>query len=165
MDVTAMGSVLTILDCLAISYRYDLCGIVAPRTGFEPVTSSVTGWCSNHLNYRSIYGGNDCTYQPLVRSNPYPYQTHIGVISTRFDTTTSPRYAGAVMAIWLASSSMCCLLPITESMGPKRCSSCLRVSQVLWRPVQLVLRCCRVLAAEVGLEPTACGLTVRRSTD
>ena len=69
------------------------------------------------------------------------------------------------MAKWLASSSVCCLLPITESMGPKRCSSCLQVSQVLWRPVQLVLRCCKVLAAEGGFEPTAYGLTVRRSTD
>lgn len=72
-----MGSILTILDCLAISYRYGLCGIVVPRTGFEPVTSSVTGWCSNHLNYRSIYGGKRlyvsaaCTVQPLPVPNPY----------------------------------------------------------------------------------------------
>ena len=27
---------------------------VATRMGFEPTTSSVTGWHSNHLNYRAI---------------------------------------------------------------------------------------------------------------
>ena len=27
---------------------------MATRMGFEPTTSSVTGWHSNHLNYRAI---------------------------------------------------------------------------------------------------------------
>ena len=30
--------------------------IVATRTGLEPATSSVTGWCSNQLNYRAMVG-------------------------------------------------------------------------------------------------------------
>ena len=53
--------------------------VVAPRTGFEPVTSSVTGWCSNQLNYRSVFDGDSCAYQPPVRSNPCPYQIQIDV--------------------------------------------------------------------------------------
>jgi hypothetical protein len=28
---------------------------LATRTGLEPATSSVTGWCSNQLNYRALY--------------------------------------------------------------------------------------------------------------
>ena len=30
---------------------------MATRTGLEPVTSSVTGWHSNQLNYRAANGG------------------------------------------------------------------------------------------------------------
>ena len=35
-------------------YRLSYQGRMATRMGFEPTTSSVTGWHSNHLNYRAI---------------------------------------------------------------------------------------------------------------
>lgn len=116
---------------------------MAPRTGIEPATSSVTGWCSNHLNYRSkcgkqLYVSAAHTVQSHSVSNPYQNECFVRCIVCRF--------AGSVMAIRVASSSVCCILPITESMVSKRCSSCLRVSQVLRRPFRLVLRRCRVLA-------------------
>ena len=41
---------------------------VAMRKGLEPSTSSVTGWHSNRLNYRTIHGGNNRarTCDPLL---------------------------------------------------------------------------------------------------
>ena len=43
---------------------------MATRTGLEPVTSSVTGWHSNQLNYRAAndFGGRSRarTYDPLL---------------------------------------------------------------------------------------------------
>ena len=42
---------------------------MATRKGLEPSTSSVTGWHSNHLNYRTtIFGGNNRarTCDPLL---------------------------------------------------------------------------------------------------
>ena len=42
---------------------------MAIRKGLEPSTSSVTGWHSNHLNYRTaIYGGTNRarTCDPLL---------------------------------------------------------------------------------------------------
>ena len=44
--------------------------MLATRTGLEPVTSSVTGWHSNQLNYRAanVRGGRSRarTYDPLL---------------------------------------------------------------------------------------------------
>ena len=41
---------------------------MAIRRGLEPLTSSVTGWHSNQLNYRTIFGGNNRarTCDPLL---------------------------------------------------------------------------------------------------
>ncbi len=41
---------------------------MATRKGLEPSTSSVTGWHSNHLNYRAKIGGHNRarTYDPLL---------------------------------------------------------------------------------------------------
>ena len=41
---------------------------MATRRGLEPLTSSVTGWHSNQLNYRAIHGGNNRarTCDPLL---------------------------------------------------------------------------------------------------
>lgn len=50
---------------------------MAPRTGFEPVTSSVTGWCSNRLNYRSICGKRlyvSAAHMVKSQSISIPYQ-------------------------------------------------------------------------------------------
>ena len=41
---------------------------MATRKGFEPSTSSVTGWHSNQLNYQAANGGSyrARTYDPLL---------------------------------------------------------------------------------------------------
>ena len=41
---------------------------MATWKGLEPSTSSVTGWHSNHLNYRATFGGRNRarTYDPLL---------------------------------------------------------------------------------------------------
>ena len=41
---------------------------MAIRRGLEPLTSSVTGWHSNQLNYRAVCGGNNRarTCDPLL---------------------------------------------------------------------------------------------------
>ena len=41
---------------------------MATRRGLEPLTSSVTGWHSNQLNYRAKFGGNNRarTCDPLL---------------------------------------------------------------------------------------------------
>ncbi len=41
---------------------------MATRRGLEPLTSSVTGWHSNQLNYRAVYGGSNRarTCDPLL---------------------------------------------------------------------------------------------------
>ena len=45
------------VDFQSTALPTELPGQVATRKGLEPSTSSVTGWHSNHLNYRAIVVG------------------------------------------------------------------------------------------------------------
>ena len=71
-EPTHTGATILCLNRLTIptiSYRQIEYGSkLATWNGLEPSTSSVTGWHSNQLNYRTTYGGNNRarTYDPLL---------------------------------------------------------------------------------------------------